>query len=152
MIGGNSMTSKTLKYHSSLLLLFFVFASTGFWSCNNNDDCDPDFPVVCDFYDPPLFAPLNILVTVNDDNPYVPIEIYLGDVEDGNLYLVDTLDDDARYEVDIDERYSAMATYQSLGRTIIAIDGDRVKSKSTDNCGVTCWEAKSGTINLRLKN
>jgi hypothetical protein len=140
-----------MKQHPILIFLVALMISANFWGCLNNDICDPDLPVECEFYDQPLYAPLNILVTIDDDNPYVPIEIYVGDVEDGNLYLTDTLVDDARYEVDIDARYSATATYQNLGRTIIAVDGDRVKSKSSDNCGITCWEAKSGTINLRLK-
>lgn len=146
-----TMNTFFAPYRPFLIVFALVVSLFGFGACFNDDDCNPDFPVECDFYDPPLYGPLNILVTTDEDNPFVPIEIYVGNVEDGLLYLTDTLDDDARYEVDIDQRYSATATYQSLGRTVIAVDGDRVKSKSSDNCGVTCWETKSGTINLRLK-
>lgn len=144
---------KRLPYISlCLLALVCILATTG---CNNDDDCDPDTefypPSGCDT-DYPLFGDLSVRLTLNDENPSVVLEIYRDSYENGAFLLADTVSTESvSYTLDLDETYSVAAYYKQGRKTIIAIDGDRLKRKENQECGWDCYTVKDGSVNVRLK-
>lgn len=115
---------------------------------NNSDNCIPSGN--CTTL-PPTTATLTLNITVNVENPRVPVAVYFGDASDSLLYFVDTLSTAVQaYTVDIDTRYSAVAQYRRGALTILAIDGDRTRLTSSDDCGDTCYDVDDASMNLKL--
>jgi hypothetical protein len=115
----------------------------------NSVDCDVNMS--CDT-NQPTTGQLSVKVSINDENPAVPIRIYRGFIEDSVLYFVDTLTTSkVDYYVDIQQRYSGVATYKSGTKAILAIDGDKVSYSTNDNCGFTCYTVKDGSLRLDLR-
>lgn len=148
--------------HRSLLLglrrpswaLLCLLPLLGLLACDDNDqrvNCnDPRF--VCDFARP-SFADFRIRLTIDGENPRVPIAIYAGRLEDERLIGRDTLGiPEVIYQLPTDEYFTVTATYRHRGRTIIAVDGDRTRVSNTDECGYACWRTTRGTADLRLAN
>jgi hypothetical protein len=132
-------------------LLIILFAASCTENYSSSSDCeDPDYSN-CDTYQP-KYGQLIIKVDMNSENPAVPIAVYVGKIEDNSLYLLDTATSELySISVDLDYYYSVKASYKSGNKTIIAIDGDDVKSKSYINCDSTCYSVHNGTADVRLK-
>lgn len=114
----------------------------------------------CDNYDysdciteEPDSGLLELYVTINKENPKVALTIFKGRIEDNDMVIADSTET-ASYEFNVllDEYYSAKAVYKSGNKTIIAIDGDRIRKSSSKTCDSTCWSVHGGYINLRLHN
>ena len=101
----------------------------------------------------PDSADLIVHVTINEDNPYVPLVFYKGVIDDSIVDWVDTTRDETLYLYsEIDEFYSVEAKYKNGDKTIIAIDGDKLKaSRVSDVCDADCWIVKGGILDVRLK-
>lgn len=100
----------------------------------------------------PDWVQLNVVTTINEENPFVPITIYIGNVEDGNIDWVDTSYSES-YWVDVkpDRYYSVKAEYKDGSSTVYAIDGDKIKQKqNTTDCDVPCYYQAGGYIDVRL--
>lgn len=146
-----------MKYNPTIHLrsLGFLFLSIMmvFLGCNNsNNDCDPTagIPSNCNDIEPTT-GDLSIDLTINTENPFVPIEVYYGYAEDNVLYFTDTLSGSSTsYSVPVNQRYSVVAKYAMQGRTVYAIDGGKVKLKTKDNCGYTCYSTVDLDLNLKL--
>ncbi|OIP01101.1 MAG: hypothetical protein AUJ97_07385 [Bacteroidetes bacterium CG2_30_32_10] len=137
-----------MKKSIILILITFIIAT----SCTDNTtDCEnPDYSN-CNGIEP-HYGQLNIELTINRENTKVPIIIYTGKIENNNVYQLDTAtSNNYSLTVDINHYYSVQATYKSGNKTIIAVDGDDVKSKSSSMCDSTCWKVQDGNIDLRLK-
>lgn len=140
---------KTITKLLILLLLIFAFNFSG---CEQEDltliiDCDnclESFPDSAD---------LVINVTINDENPFVPLTYYVGDYEDGNIDYIDTTYTEERFLYSkVDVNYSVKATYQKDGETVIAIDGDRLRVvDGSGDCTPPCYFIRGGTLDVRLK-
>jgi len=106
------------------------------------------------YQDKPEWGPLNITVTINSQNPYVPLKVYIGNFEEGNLDWTDTAySSDFRVDVKPDQYYSVTAEYKDGDKTIFAVDGDKLKIKHTsDKCDEPCYYFKGGYIDVRLRN
>jgi hypothetical protein len=131
-------------------LILVVVLSVPFSACLNNsntDDCDPN--LVCNTVQPTNGA-IDVSVTINSDNPYVPMAIYYGNASDSNLYFEDTVFSDPRYYLPIGKRYSIVAKYRQRGNTVYAVDGGKTTYTSTTNCGETCYEDDILQLNLKL--
>jgi len=102
----------------------------------------------------PDSADLLIHLTVDQDHPEVPIVIYRGNFEDGEVDFVDT----ARASTytlysAVDQYYSVTAEYKVDGKTIIAVDGDVMKAKdASSSCEFECWIITDGKFSLQLKS
>lgn len=130
------------------ILLLSILLISGCWT-DDDMDCETSFSCVTI---PPEFGDLTIKVTIDAENPVVPVTIFLGNFEDGDtIYHEDLTSESRTFEVWVDEKYSATAIYQQGGNTIRAIDGDRVVLKSEEDCYETCYTVNDGNINLRLK-
>ena len=106
------------------------------------------------YQDKPEWGPLNITVTINSQNPYVPLKVYIGNFEEGNLDWIDTAySSDFWVDVKPDQYYSVIAEYKDGDKTIFAVDGDEHKLKYTpDKCDEPCYYYKGGYIDVRLRN
>ena len=139
------MYRKVLTYS----LIFFAIALIG--SCNEYlgpvVDCDE-----C-FYDKPDSADLVIHLTINDTHPEVPITVYRGNIENREVYWVDTARETPYYLYSrVDQYYSVAAEYKVGGRTILAIDGDVMKAKHvSEGCDYECWVVTGGYLKAELK-
>jgi len=134
-----------------IVFIIFIIAISCKDDYYSSSDCSsPDYSN-CNGTEP-KYGQLTIDLTINSENPKVPISIYTGKVEDNVLYLNDTASS-ASYTatVDINHYYSVKAEYKSGTKTIIAIDGDDVKSKTNTYCDSTCWRVQNGSIDVRLK-
>lgn len=101
----------------------------------------------------PDSADLLIYLTVNQDHPEVPIVIYRGNFEDGEVDFLDTARSSTYtlYSA-IDQYYSVTAEYKVDGKTIIAVDGDVMKAKdASSSCEFECWIITDGEFSLELK-
>jgi len=100
----------------------------------------------------PLSGPLNISLTINEQYPRVLVSLIQGRFEEGEVIWSDTLNvSDHTVNVDLNYYYTVTATYIFGGDTIVAIDGDEVKSSSEAVCDSTCWTVREGTADVRLK-
>ncbi|MDP4188433.1 MAG: hypothetical protein Q8907_06590 [Bacteroidota bacterium] len=131
-----------------LFLLFFL-AMTG---CSDEmssilADCDN-----CENQQP-YEAALNVKLTVNEENPRVPISIYQGKYEYNNVILNDTLSqENVHYDLPVNKNYSVVARYKMGNKTVYAIDGDQVKAKNSSTyCNTNCWIVTEGNVDVRLK-
>jgi len=141
-----------MKVKSFIKAIIILVLLTLVGSCNEylgiSVDCDD-----CWGFKPDS-ADLLIYLTINQDNPEVPIVIYRGNFEDGEVDFLDTARQSTYtlYSA-IDQYYSVTAEYKVDGKTIIAVDGDVMKAKNaTSSCEFDCWIITDGEFSLELKS
>jgi len=101
------------------LLATLFLSLLNFTSClTEEEDCEL---YICD--SGPFFADLDIHVTINSENPSVPIEVFQGNVEAGVLLFRDTLTSSRAYWMEAGISYSATARYNYGDHTVIAFNG-----------------------------
>lgn len=134
-----------------MLLIPFIIIGNG---------CEREVPsklVAVDCYDcfqvRPDSGKLIVTVTINDENPYVPLVIYQGNIEDNNIEFVDTsYTDEYWVRVPVNKYYSIAAKYKSGDKTIFAADGDDFKIKYTENdCDYPCYYYYGGYYDIQLR-
>ena len=97
---------------------------------------------------------VELRVTIDQENPYVPITLYRGSIDKGEIVAEDTIDTESYFssEIDFDEYYSAIAKYSHGGRVIFAVDGQKLRKKFDQNsCRNPCYIIKGDVLDLRLK-
>ena len=98
----------------------------------------------------PTHGTLNISVTINSENPRVPINVYRGDFELGILILSDTINiDEVEYILPV-SKYSATAKYISGQDTILVVDGGEISVELIKYCNESCWEVYKANLDLEL--
>jgi hypothetical protein len=130
------------------ILTFIIVFSCENTPLNFNVDCNE-----CTTYEPDS-ADLTIYLTIDESNPYVPVVFYRGNVEENVVEWVDTFYAETWYlKSRVEQFYSIKATYKTTeGDTIIAIDGDKLKTTFvTDVCENDCYVVKGGKLDVRLK-
>ncbi len=97
---------------------------------------------------------LIVKLTINSENPYVPLVVYRGNIEDNNVEWIDTsYSADYWVRVPVNNYYSISAEYKSGGKTVFAVDGDDFKIKYTDSdCDFPCYYYFGGYYDVQLKN
>jgi hypothetical protein len=94
-------------------------------------------------------------VTINDENPKVPLVIYRGKYDPNNIPNVETIDTATsstyKYFVPLNHNFSVKAEYKSGTKTIFAIDGSIFNSQKQDGCDNVCWQIIGGSLDARLK-
>ncbi len=134
------------KNYIALLLILLI----GINSCDKCDmkstDCSECYTIK------PDTGELIIKLTINDENPKVPIVIYKNNIEDNDIEFTDTARSEDYYiDVPINKYYSVTARYKVNDKTIVAVDGDKIKTKKIYSCDELCWIIKGGYINVKLK-
>jgi len=143
---------RKIKHISSFILIVILAVSIKITGCEQED---LDFYIDCNdcLTAPPDSASLIVYVTINDDNPFVPLVLYLGDYEDNVVDYIDTAYNDTLLiysEVGIN--YSIKATYLVDEEPLVAIDGDKLRVVDGEGeCYPPCYVIRGGTLDLRLK-
>nr|MDA3822644.1 hypothetical protein [Bacteroidales bacterium] len=140
----NSTTSK-------IILLIILILSVKFSGCEQED---LDFYIDCDYCmeEIPLYDTLWVSLTINEENPYVPLKFYLGDYDNGTEDWIDTAYSGEFWLVsEVDVKYSVKATYKRGDETIVAIDSDKIKAvNGEEECYAPCYYVRAGTLDVRL--
>lgn len=147
------MKYRTIHRLTSILFIFQVLIVA--------PACERDVPtklgtVDCaECYQPkPDWGRLNATLTINAENSFVPLVVYIGNIEDNNIEWIDTsYSTNYWVEVPVDKYYSISAEYKSGDKTIFAVDGDDFKVKYTDSdCDLPCYYFTGGYYDLQLRN
>ena len=98
---------------------------------------------------------LSVDLTISSEyDSVVYLQFYKGNVESGELIGNPEVVTTPRfyYLVPVNEDYSVEASYCKDGKTIIAIDGDKIVSQyNADACDKPCWIIKGGLLDVRMK-
>ncbi len=144
-----------MKYnniHRIPAIILIIIVSFKLSSCEQED---LDFYIDCDhcLAEAPQYDTLRVQVTINAENPYVPLEFYIGDVEDQQKDWIDTARTENFWLVsEVGTEYSVKATYQKAGKTIVAIDSDILRVVDGEGeCYPPCYYIRGGTLDVRLK-
>ena len=133
------------------IFLIIVFSAAIFSSCSDYVNCSTYDFSDCPF-DEPVSSDLYIEITIDEENDSVPVEFYIGRVEDG---ILDTAfiatENEYIFELPVNEYYSAKAEYISHGKKVFAIDGGEMRTYQTTKCDEYCWEIEGDVINIKLK-
>ena len=117
------------------------------WSCfSDNDECDPTYYCYPIPYD---LGWINVDIT-NENNDSILVILYAGYVEDN--IVIDSLyafSDEFSIQQIVGERYAIEVYYQNGPTTIIALDGGRLRQRSRENCGETCYEEPNLNLDMR---
>ncbi|MCB0804487.1 MAG: hypothetical protein KDC05_01740 [Bacteroidales bacterium] len=129
------------------VLLFFVVSCERDVPVNAGIDCENCYRAK------PEYVSLNAVFTINSENPFVPLTVYVGDVENGEVDWIDTAyQEDYWLDVLPDRYYSVKAKYKDGNNTIFVIDGDKVKLKYTEtSCDAACYYKTGGYVDVRLR-
>jgi hypothetical protein len=137
---------------SKIILIFLLIASVKFAGCEQEDlnffvDCDYCLDVI------PKYDTLWVSVTINDENPFVLLEFFIGNYDDGIEDWTDTaFVEEFWLESEVDVKYSVKATYLKDNKPYIAIDGDKLKVvNGEDECYSPCYYLRGGTLDVRIK-
>ena len=125
-------------------ILFFSNCKSKFEDCTDQDyaNCDTEIPQT---------GRITILLTINQENPAIPVRVYEGNFEDGRLVRVDTLRIRTfNYFLTPEKDYSFTATYKDGASTIMAVDGGRIKVSTYRMCELRCYNLNNPEIDLRL--
>ena len=138
---------------SKIIIFTLLIASIKFSGCEQED---LSFYVDCDYCldEIPEYDTLWVSVTINEENPYVPLEFFVGNYDDGIEDWIDTTYREEFWLVsEVDVEYSVKATYKQNNKTVIAIDGDKIKVIDAENdCydNYPCYFLRGGTLDVRL--
>jgi len=133
------------------LLLLLLALSGNFLGCETEDwefsvDCNECYGYV------PDSANLIIYLTINQENPSVPVTVYKGSLEEGNIDWRDTATTNEFYLFsELNVAYTVEATYRLGNKTVVTYDGDRMHIyDGGDECGAPCYIVKGGIFDNRL--
>ncbi len=101
----------------------------------------------------PEWGPLNVVMTINEENPFVPLTVYRGDFEDNNIEYVDTSYwTEYWVDVPVDKEYSIVAKYKKGDEIIKVVDASKLKVKYTStDCQNPCYYFTGGYMDVRLR-
>lgn len=93
---------------------------------------------------------IHIDISYTDGGAGVPVVLYKGNIEDQNILWADTVyTNRITFYLPNKTRYAAEAYYQVGAQLFIALDGKKLKQKTTNDCGATCYSETSITLNLK---
>jgi len=97
-------------------------------------------------------AELEVRLSTQEQQDYTILEIFYGNLPDGELWLMDTVQDERVYLwVDVNKEYAARATYVYPNKQVIAIDGTKLRRRVVyDHCYETCYIVEDNIIDLKL--
>lgn len=140
-----------LKYMIALTIItLFLFLS----NCRSSETDEGLYCINCRAEQPDSER-ISIKVTINSENPKVPVIIYSGKFYPDrltNIAFQDTVDmAEFTVKVATDKIYSVKAAYRSGKDSIFAIDGGWFETKKIVGCQNSCWQLVGGNYDVRLK-
>ena len=134
------------------LLFILLLAAGQFFSCETEDwlidvDCNDCFG------SRPDSTELIIYVSINSENPRVPLEIFSGKAGGEPAWLDTAYSSPHYFWAAMEQEYTVMATYRKDDKRIRAYDSDVMKSRDYgETCGDPCYMIKGGIYDLNLMN
>ena len=126
---------RAIQVLRKICLIIIIILFNGLFSCEDNYqtwtiDCSQCYRIK------PTYGELWIKLTINSDYPSVPIVIYMDEVEDNIVEYIDTATTSDYYiDVPVNKYYSITAKYERSDRTVIAVDGDKIKTRKIPAIG-----------------
>lgn len=133
------------------ILIFIIFISVLIpYSCEDSTfivDCDKCYKSISQDVN------LELKITIDESNQYVPITLYRGKIDNGEIILEDTTSLTNYYKsVVVGQYYSAVARYTHNGRVIYVVDGRELKIKLEKSaCNEACYTIHGSVLDLRIK-
>lgn len=136
----------TLKLFSAFILVFVLFSS-----CNDiSDDENCAYEDCTTFY--PTHGTLTVKVNFDANNNTIPIRIYSGYYDTGELIREDTLYAEKKdFVLPSGVYYTVAAKYKTSGSDIVVIDGEKIDVNSRKECDSTCYSVTDATVNVKLQ-
>ncbi len=132
-----------------LLLTFLIRCNKNTINGTNCIECLPTEPDS---------ALINIKVTLNNENPVVPLIVYQGRYNPNRMppvFIMDTANIQTTSNVSIyvptNHFYSVRAEYKSGDKIIYAVDGGDMDSQQQGACDNICWQVIGGNYDVQLK-
>lgn len=135
-----------------LFAFMLIFGSIGcanyeFWS----DACENCIS------DEPTEGELRLQFLINDQYPEVVYKVYKGTVESGTLLFTDTArEEEVTWMLQAERDYAAEAFYPENGKTVVVVDGDKIRTQTTSctdpydsESTISCWYVVPARINLK---
>lgn len=111
--------------------------------------------VDCDYCysDWPDLEEAELSISINSENTIVPITVFDGPYEDGNVAYQDTAYSKTHYIIiDTDTHFTLQAEYQKDGRAYYVISGARLKTHyEEESCTDACYYVTGKEVDLRMK-
>jgi len=137
-----------------------IIISICFWSCKesltstntSNADCADNDYSNCNTIEP-THGYLQLRLSINSENPSVPLVIFKGNFDVRDTLFLDTATiSPYRIAVSANDNYTVAAKYKSGDKIIHAIDGGVVKKEYFSMCDSTCWQVSGPVLHLELKD
>jgi hypothetical protein len=140
------MSART-GFRAGFLVVLVVMA----FGCSDDNGELPLAPLDCQ-KTKPVTGRLNVEITLNAQNTKVPVKVYEGPIEDGQLVRSDSVGV-AQFSYDLlaDRTYSVTARYIVGQDTILAIGSGNITTSETQYENGSCWEVTDGKVDVRLK-
>lgn len=143
----------SIKYFKTLSFIV-AFATIALVPQSGCDESSYVF-VDCDncYSNWPDFEEAELSITINSDNTYVPITVFEGPYEDGNVAYLDTAYSKTHYIIiDTDTQFTLQAEYRKDGRPYYVISGARLKTHyEEESCTDACYYVSGKEVDLRMK-
>ena len=133
---------KKLKYFALLFVVLLPLSCADDYDDCNTQDCVSVYPTT---------GSLTVKVTLNSLNSSVPVRIFAGHYDAGELIREDTLYSDRQnYVFEPGIYYSVAATYQTENGEIVVVDGDKIDVITHTECDTTCYTVDDAVVNCKL--
>ncbi len=135
-----------LKFYSIILLASVSLLSLP--SCLKQDD---DCTVSSDCYTSKIDSgDVKIRITYEQGQNGVPVILYDGYAEDNDIIWQDTVyQSEVILYMPVGKRYAAEAYYHGTNQTIVALDGKKLKDNKHKECGTTCYDFPTTSLDCR---
>jgi hypothetical protein len=144
------MGINNFKYRHFIIVIIICI---GLNACSTSETEEGLYCINCNAEEPDS-EQISIKITINNENPSVPVAIYKDKFNPSkNLDTVfsDTISSSFSLKVATNKYYSVKATYRSGNKTIYAIDGSWFDTQKLTGCQNTCWKTLGGSYDLRLE-
>jgi hypothetical protein len=133
-----------------LFILFSLFVMVVIFStqCRKRyaTDCEPS--TFCN-QEPIDSGEVHIDISYIEGGAGIPVILYRGNIEDNEILWADTVfTNRITFYLPNKTRYAAEAYYQVGSQLYITLDGKKLKQKTTNDCGATCYSESSITLDL----
>jgi len=143
---------KTTKNYTRIIIFLLLAVSLKFTACEQEDlDFYPNCLHCLD--DIPEYDTLWVSLTIDDENPFVPLKFYVGTIDEGETDWIDTAYSENFWLIsEVNVQYAVKATYVKDGEPFIAVDSDKIRIvNGSDDCYDPCFLVRAGTLDVRIK-
>ena len=139
------------KLHIAIASIFSLI----FIPLNSCEDMIERLSVDCSncYTQKPDYFDVELRITIEDGNNKIPVTVYYGSYEDGNVAASDTaISESLKFNLPVDEDYSFKATYKKDGVNYYVINGTKLRARADyESCDETCYYITGDYVDMRKK-